>query len=322
MSQEDPTRTVQTFIDLVQRHEQAFYTFVHNVHAKGSGLFDSLMAWIELFLGYARDGLPHPIDLEFLLPDSGPQRRAIMAEVDSVAQYHYRMKLAHEEKIRRRFEKNPGGNGGPTDSFITGMEESDEAELMGTVMANLNLDDTAIDMIDDDESSDESDEEDEEEDDRHSDHSSVRSGQQGGYKQSPLLAPVPDHFGPNSVISKHDRRGSSHSGRTSLDKIRNSLDFKRPSSSDKDIPTPPTTAKSPLVPESPRRSPRPRMSKKKRRKMLQAEAEIAPETKAIEEMRPLFMEIVSVSLSNTGKRNATDIDSSNRSCRSSRSRFR
>lgn len=296
VAQDDPTRTVQTFIDLVQRHEQSFYTFVHNVHAKGSGLFDSLMAWIELFLGYARDGLPHPVDLEFLLPDSGPQRRAIMAEVDAVAQYHYRMKLAHEEKIRRRFEKDPAGAGAPTDGFV--MEESDEAELMSTVMANLNLDDTAIDLVDDDESSDESDDDEEEdgEDDRHSDRSSVRSGQQG-HKRSPLLAPVPDHFGPNAT--KHDRRGSNHSGRTSLDKIRSGLDFKRGSPSDKETTTPPatsTSARSPLIPESPRRSPRPKMSKKKRRRLQQAEAEIAPETKAIEEMRPLFMEIVSLTL--------------------------
>lgn len=292
-SQEDPARTVQTFIDLVQRHEQSFYTFVHNVHSKGSGLFDSLMSWIELFLSFARDGLPQPVDLDFLLPDAGPQRRAIMAEVDAVAQYHYRMKLAHEEKIRRRFEKDPHGT---TDTF-TGMEEADEAELMGTVMANLNLDDAAIDMVEDEESSDEDDDdEDDEDDDRHSDRSSITSGTGPGHKSSPLLAPVPDHFGPNA--SKRDRRGSnSGTGRSSLDKIRRSIDFTK-SPLEKEIPVSGgSSSKSPkahnaATPETPRRSPRPKMSKKKRRRM-QIEAEIAPETKAIEEMRPLFMEIVS-----------------------------
>lgn len=296
---------MQTFIDLVQRHEQSFYTFVHNVHSKGSGLFDALMAWIELFLSFARDGLPQPVDLDFLLPDAGPQRAAIMAEVDAVAQYHYRMKLAHEEKIRRRFEKDPTG---ATDT-ITGMEEADEAELMGTVMANLNLDDAAIDMVEDEESSDEDDDdEDEEEDDRHSDRSSIISGTATGHKSSPLLAPVPDHFGPNAP-SKRDRRGSNHSGtgRSGFHRMRHSADFSR-SHLDQEIsnsnsgasgsgsgksPKTPNTANNTNPPEPPRRSPRPKMSKKKRRRM-QIEAEIAPETKAIEEMRPLFMEIVSV----------------------------
>jgi len=271
-SQQDPSRTVQTFIDLVQRHEQAFYTFVHNVHSKGSGLFDSLMAWIELFLSYARDGLPQPVDLEFLLPDSGPQRQAIMAEVDAVAQYHYRLKVAHEEKIRRRFEKGPPGDL----DVVTGIEESDEAEILDTVMSGLRIDDTAVDMIDDDSSSD--DDDDDEDEDQDSDHESKPHG----HKDSTSLAPVPERFGPNA---ERDRRGSNSStGKSGFHRIRHSIDFSRSS------PTP--DQGTPKVPETPRRSPRPKMSKKKRRRLL-AEAETAPETKAIEEMRPLFMEIVS-----------------------------
>lgn len=233
------------------------------------------MAWIELFLSYARDGLPQPIDLEFLLPDSGPQRQQIMAEVDAVAQYHYRLKVAHEEKIRRRFEKgNPAGDL----DIVTGIEESDEAEILGTVMSGLHIDDTAVDMIDDDDSSD-SDEDEDEEEANDSDHDSV--------KGQTLHAPVPDRFGPNA---ERDRRDSASSGRSGFHRIRKSIDFSRPSSSsEKD------KEGAPKGNESPRRSPRPKMSKKKR-KRLQAEAEIAPETKAIEEMRPLFMEIVSVGL--------------------------
>jgi hypothetical protein len=231
------------------------------------------MAWIELFLSYARDGLPQPIDLEFLLPDSGPQRQAIMAEVDAVAQYHYRLKVAHEEKIRRRFEKgNPAGDL----DIVTGIEESDEAEILGTVMSELHIDDTAVDIIDDDESS-ESDDDDEEEEENDSDHDSVKG-------HNSLLAPVPDRFGPNA---ERDRRDSTSSGRSGFHRIRRSIDFSRPSSSSEK-----EKEGTPKGNESPRRSPRPKMSKKKR-KRLQAEAEIAPETKAIEEMRPLFMEIVS-----------------------------
>ncbi|KAF8204999.1 hypothetical protein BJ912DRAFT_1018228 [Pholiota molesta] len=103
LSLDDPHVTVQAFMDLIQRHEQSFYNFVHKVHSKGEGLFDSLMHWIELFLTVVRDGLGEPISLEFLLPHTGSDRTNILAEVDEVAQYHYKLKVLYEDKIRRRF---------------------------------------------------------------------------------------------------------------------------------------------------------------------------------------------------------------------------
>ncbi|KAF7352768.1 PX-domain-containing protein [Mycena venus] len=102
---EDPTRTVQAFIDLIERHEQSFYNFVHKVHSKGEGLFDSLMRWIELFLTVVREGLGDPISLEFLLPHTGKEREDILGEVDKVALYHYKLKVLYEDKLRRRFGK-------------------------------------------------------------------------------------------------------------------------------------------------------------------------------------------------------------------------
>lgn len=111
MGQDNPQRVVQTFIDLVQRHEQAFYSFVHKVHSKGEGLFDNLMRWIELFLTAMRDGLGQTVSLEFLLPHAGPERAAVLKEVDEVAVYHYKLKLAYEDKLRRRFGKTQGREG-------------------------------------------------------------------------------------------------------------------------------------------------------------------------------------------------------------------
>jgi hypothetical protein len=99
----DPHKAVQTFVDLVQRHEQAFYSFVHKVHSKGEDLFEGLMRWIELFLTLTREGLGHPISLEFILPHAGEDRELIMKEIDEVALYHYKLKVAYEEKVRRRF---------------------------------------------------------------------------------------------------------------------------------------------------------------------------------------------------------------------------
>jgi hypothetical protein len=103
VSEEDPQATVQAFIDLVGRHEQAFYSFVHKVHANGKGLFESLMRWIEIFLTVVREGLGSPVSLEWLLPHGGQERINMMNEIDEVARYHYKLKIAHEEKVRRRF---------------------------------------------------------------------------------------------------------------------------------------------------------------------------------------------------------------------------
>lgn len=118
LSQTDPTRTVQAFVDLVGRHEQAFYTFVHNVHSKGAGLFDGLMRWVERFLTIARDGVgadtpvekaAYRISLETLLPAGDEERAAILEEVDKVARYHYALKVVHEERVRRQFWRSEAG---------------------------------------------------------------------------------------------------------------------------------------------------------------------------------------------------------------------
>lgn len=303
VSQEDPQRTVQTFIDLVQRHEQSFYTFVHNVHSKGQGLFDSLMSWIELFLSYARDGLHRPVDLEFILPHAGAEREAIMAEVDSVAQYHYRLKIAHEEKIRRRFNKGIEATDG---------QAVEEAALLDSVMASLSLGQTAVGdagELGDEESQDEDGGDEEEE--GASEGSSVRSAPIAVSVPMPSSSPTPRRsrpptpelttetevpfLSPNGGKDK-ERRGSGSSSRSSLSKIKSGLALqkKSPMSEEKD--------REHESGKGERRSPLPRSTKpskqgvRKARKARRAAAQelmIAPETKALEELRPLFVEIVS-----------------------------
>ncbi|KAF9534304.1 hypothetical protein CPB83DRAFT_781747 [Crepidotus variabilis] len=108
LSQEDTHGTVQAFINLIQRHEQAFYSFVHKVHSKGEGLFASLMHWIELFLTVIREGLGEKVSLEYLLPHTGKEREDILLEVDKVALYHYKLKVLYEDKLRRRFGRAQG----------------------------------------------------------------------------------------------------------------------------------------------------------------------------------------------------------------------
>jgi hypothetical protein len=119
--QEDPHQTVQAFIDLIQRHEQMFYSFVHKVHSRGDGLFDKLMKWIELILTVMRDGIGGKTNLEFLLPHTGKERQDILKEIDEVATYHYKIKVAHEDKVRRRFGRTRGNNDADAEDEATAM---------------------------------------------------------------------------------------------------------------------------------------------------------------------------------------------------------
>lgn len=230
----------------MQRHEQAFYSFVHNVHAKGQGLFDSLMAWIELFLSYARDGLGEKLDLEILLPMDGPQRQAIMKEVDAVAQYHYKLKVAHEEKIRRRFQAN------------VDQQSLEEAALVDSVMASLSIGDTAVNAAGEI-AVEESEEESDGEGDDMSETSSVMS-------QSSLTR---SHAQEKHTHGSHGTpHGHSHGHAHLLDKRKTSVQ-------DEHAP--------PLPPKD---------KPKKRRKRAKT-ALVPPETPMINELRPVFVEVVS-----------------------------
>ncbi|OAX43474.1 hypothetical protein K503DRAFT_140414 [Rhizopogon vinicolor AM-OR11-026] len=148
MSEVDPQVTVQTFIDLVGRHEQAFYSFVHKVHANGKGLFESLMRWIELFLTIIREGIGSPVSLEFLLPHGGQERTNIVNEIDEVARYHYKLKIAHEEKLRRRFRRAQGQDDADaedeaTQALVHGVVgEIDFGELVQSDALDLAAEDT------------------------------------------------------------------------------------------------------------------------------------------------------------------------------------
>lgn len=170
---------MQTFIDLIQRHEQDFYSFVHKVHSKGEGLFDSLMRWIELFLTLVREGLGDPISLEFLLPHTGQQRKDILQEVDAVALYHYKLKVIYEDKLRRRFGKTQGTDADAQDEATQALVNGVVGEISFGELVQGDADDIAAEETDDesgDESSSEfetdTDEDDDEDDEEESDVSS------------------------------------------------------------------------------------------------------------------------------------------------------
>ncbi|GJE84843.1 hypothetical protein PsYK624_009190 [Phanerochaete sordida] len=173
LSQQDPAKTVQVFIDLIQRHEQAFYTFVHKVHSKGEGLFDSLMRWIERFLTLMREGVGEPISLEFLLPHTGQERAEIMAEIDAVARYHYQLKVQHEAKVRRRFGRTQGQSEADA-------EDEAAAELVNGVVRDLSFGDLVTGDTDDLAATEGSDETDDEDDSSEEDSTSGSGSSDSG----------------------------------------------------------------------------------------------------------------------------------------------
>jgi len=278
VSQEDPGRTVQTFIDLVQRHEQAFYGFVHKVHSKGQGLFDSLMSWIELFLNFARDGVGEKLDMEFLLPHAGEERMNILREIDAVASYHYKLKVAYEEKVRRRFQ----GQGA----------SAEETALIDSVVASLNISDAVVrDVAENEEEGESSDEEESDlvDEDRAKALTSGEELEQWDEQDSK------SHRKRLSVISHISEHDDNDAPRQSTDesrmkKFRNSIDFHRhrePSNAG-------GSAQQPATPEPP--TPASKASRSRRRQQQQkkgAEAIIPPQLKYLPALAPVMVEIVS-----------------------------
>lgn len=271
VSQEDPGRTVQTFIDLVQRHEQAFYGFVHKVHSKGQGLFDSLMSWVELFLNFARDGVGEKVDLEFLLPHAGEERMAILREVDAVASYHYKLKVAYEEKVRRRFQ----GQGA----------SAEETALIDSVVASLNISDAVVRDVAENEEEDESSEE-EPEADEDKGRNLVEGGEvedwdetdQKSASQHKKRLSIASHFSDQNG----DDTPKQPSDESRLRKLRNSIDMHR----HKDT-TPP-----PEPPASANKEHRPR--KRHQQKKGAADPIVPPMLYHLPGLMPVMVEIVSL----------------------------
>ncbi|KAH8118297.1 hypothetical protein DFH11DRAFT_1686497 [Phellopilus nigrolimitatus] len=297
VGQDNPQRVVQTFIDLVERHEQAFYGFVHKVHSKGEGLFDSLMKWVQLFLTVFSEGFGEKVSLEFLLPHTGPERVTLMKEVDEVALYHYKLKLAHEDKLRRRFGRTQG------QSEADAEDEAAQMLVNGVVhdlsfgeLLQGDADEMAAAESEDDESSAEVSEEEENESSDYetaSESESEEPNERGVQDEPPVLPPKP--LAKASAVvhtprSRHDTKrhvSQGHSVPTSIFS-RNSLEAP---------PVPPLPSYLPLSPQTrtpqTRRRPPPVHAVPRKKKDKAALGLKPPELKEIPTLLPVFVEIVS-----------------------------
>lgn len=104
------SNTVQPFIDLVKRHEDNFYRFVHRVHSQDSShLFDELIEYIDNLLGSLTLGIyrDQPLDLDKTVESVGvtaADHSALKAEIDELCEYRRLQKIGYLNRTRRKAE--------------------------------------------------------------------------------------------------------------------------------------------------------------------------------------------------------------------------
>lgn len=124
----DPNQTVQLFIDLCARHENNFYSFVHEVHIHDNGLFEALMTWLEDILEFLRKGpAGGKLDMNALFRgavDVGQVDKEIaIKEINDLVKWHADRKKWHQDKTRQKMAAE--GNSSATGPASTAFRGSD-----------------------------------------------------------------------------------------------------------------------------------------------------------------------------------------------------
>lgn len=107
----DDVDTIQLFIELVQRHEQQFYEFVHKVHSQeASHVFDDLIGYVDLLITSFSQGIPGKVDINYCIANAGIESSEfpeLEKEIDAVCAYHYKQKLHRYERTKRKLSNQP-----------------------------------------------------------------------------------------------------------------------------------------------------------------------------------------------------------------------
>ncbi|KAI8380919.1 uncharacterized protein BYT42DRAFT_612752 [Radiomyces spectabilis] len=126
-----PTTTaensIQTMIDLVERHEQHFYQFVHNVHAQDtSHLFDDLLGYIDHIFAFMSQGIPGRVDLDGLVTHlSKEEKECLREEIDALCDLRIQQKTRHLEKMREKMMTKEG----KAPAALEDIEEQEEENM-------------------------------------------------------------------------------------------------------------------------------------------------------------------------------------------------
>ncbi|CAG8513428.1 9424_t:CDS:10, partial [Paraglomus occultum] len=95
---------VQTFLSLVRRHSQRFYSFVHAIYSHDTaGIFSSLVNWMDTILSFARDGLPERIDMGRIARSTltTDEQEKLFSEIEQLIEWHKQRKRSRLDKFRK-----------------------------------------------------------------------------------------------------------------------------------------------------------------------------------------------------------------------------
>ncbi|GAB5586641.1 hypothetical protein Unana1_01541 [Umbelopsis nana] len=110
---DDVRNTVQPFIQLIDKHEDNFYRFVHNVHAQDTThLFDDLLAYTDKLFSMMATGHPGKVDMEKLVIENldDQQYVELKSEINKLCDYHLQRKIKHLQRTRRKVLEGTGIN--------------------------------------------------------------------------------------------------------------------------------------------------------------------------------------------------------------------
>ncbi|KAI5369462.1 Putative PX-associated domain, PX domain superfamily [Septoria linicola] len=154
----DPNQTVQSFIDLCERHEDDLYKFIHEVHLHDNGLFDKLMTWIEGILDFLRNGPKGgKLDMNALVAGALDMKQVdkdlALREINSLIKWQTARKRWHSDKTRQKM----ASGGGAQEDGMGGLASTFKPSDFGLDAQDL----ADMDLGDEDDDESDSDEEDE-----------------------------------------------------------------------------------------------------------------------------------------------------------------
>ncbi|PRP77060.1 PX domain protein [Planoprotostelium fungivorum] len=97
--------TVRMFVDLVKRHQSAFYRFIHEVYTHDNGLFVEVVGWMKRFLDLLRSGFPSQIHLGDLIQETSQKTDVdvgeLMWEIETLIRWNAENKRRQMLKMKR-----------------------------------------------------------------------------------------------------------------------------------------------------------------------------------------------------------------------------
>jgi hypothetical protein len=105
--------SIQSFINLIMRHEQNFYDFVYKVHTQeASHVFDELIRYVDKLFTFMTQGIPGQVDLNQCIDQAGIQSKELkdqlLTEIDSLCEYRYKQKMYRFERTRNKLMAHSG----------------------------------------------------------------------------------------------------------------------------------------------------------------------------------------------------------------------